>query len=150
MHLAAALNTKIIGLFFAHAHPFETAPFSSGHLLFQARISCAPCSYGVHCNNIVCIEKVTPEHILSFVKSHIESKCWKLPSDLENSEELNVYETISSNQGIVSLRPLIKHPLQLNDVFRLAYAVLWRENLDAKIITETNIKIKYLISILPE
>ncbi|MED5354129.1 MAG: glycosyltransferase family 9 protein, partial [Nitrospinota bacterium] len=50
MHLAAALNTKIIGLFFAHAHPFETAPFSSGHLIFQARISCAPCSYGVHCN----------------------------------------------------------------------------------------------------
>ena len=52
MHLAAALNTKIIGLFFAHAHPFETAPFSSGHLIFQARITCAPCSYGVYCNNM--------------------------------------------------------------------------------------------------
>jgi len=144
MHLAAALNTKIIGLFFAHAHPFETAPFSTGHLIFQPRLSCAPCSYGVHCNNIVCIEKVTPEHILSFVKSHIESKCWTLPSDLENSEELNVYETINSNQGIVSLKPLIKHPLQLNDIFRLAYAVLWRENLDVKIITDTKVIIEQL------
>jgi len=68
MHLAAALNTKIIGLFFAHAHPFETAPFSIGHLIIQPRLSCAPCSYGVHCNNIICIEKVIPEHILSFLK----------------------------------------------------------------------------------
>ena len=139
MHLAAALNTIIIGLFFAHAHPFETAPFSVGHLIIQPRISCAPCSYGVHCNNIVCIEKVTPEHILSFVKSHIESKCWKLPSDLENLEELNVYDTVSSNQGIVSLRPLIKHRLELNDVFRMAYAVLWRETLDVEITKESKI-----------
>ena len=144
MHLAAALNTKIIGLFFAHAHPFETAPFSIGHLIIQPRLSCAPCSYGVHCNNIICIEKVIPEHILSFLKGHIESECWKLPSDLENSEELNVYETVNSNQGIVSLKPLIKHPLQLNDVFRLAYAVLWRENLDVKIITEFKVIIEQL------
>jgi ADP-heptose:LPS heptosyltransferase len=131
MHLAAALNTKIIGLFFAHAHPFETAPFSSGHLIFQARISCAPCSYGVHCNNIVCVEKVLPEHILAFVKNHIEYKMWQLPSDLINSSELNVYETVASAQGIIRLKPVIRHDLELGDVFRLAYSVLWRETLAA-------------------
>jgi ADP-heptose:LPS heptosyltransferase len=128
MHLAAALNTKIIGLFFAHAHPFETAPFSSGHLIFQARISCAPCSYGVHCNNIVCVEKVLPEHILAFVENHIEYKMWQLPSDLLNSSELNVYETVS-DQGIIRLKPVIRHDLELDDLFRLAYSVLWRETL---------------------
>ncbi|MZG54345.1 MAG: glycosyltransferase family 9 protein [Nitrospinae bacterium] len=139
MHLAAALKTKTIGLFFAHAHPFETAPFSSGHLVFQARISCAPCSYGVHCNNIVCIEKVLPEHILACVRNHIEYKSWKLPADLENAEELNVYETVNSAQGIVNLKPLIRHGLELNDVFRMAYAVLWREALDVKITTDTEL-----------
>jgi ADP-heptose:LPS heptosyltransferase len=131
MHLAAALNTKIIGLFFAHAHPFETAPFSSGHLVFQARISCAPCSYGVHCSNIVCVEKVLPEHILAFVENHIEYKKWQLPSDLINSSELNVYETVASAQGIIRLKPVIRHDLELEDVFRLAYSVLWRETLVA-------------------
>jgi len=131
MHLAAALNTKIIGLFFAHAHPFETAPFSSGHLIFQARISCAPCSYGVHCSNIVCVEKVLPEHILAFVENHIEYEKWKLPSDLINSSELNVYETVTSDQGIIRLKPVIRHDLELEDVFRLAYSVLWRETLVA-------------------
>ncbi len=136
MHLAAALKTKIIGLFFAHAHPFETAPFSSGHLIFQARISCAPCSYGVHCNNIVCVEKVLPEHILPFVETHIENKGWELPKDLHSFEELNIYETVFSSQGIITLKPMIKHDLDLNDVFRLAYAVLWRENLDEEVKTD--------------
>jgi ADP-heptose:LPS heptosyltransferase len=129
MHLAAALNTKIIGLFFSHAHPFETAPFSSGHLIFQARISCAPCSYGVHCSNIVCVEKVLPEHILRFVQNHIEHRTWQLPSDLLNSSELNVYETVTSAQGLIRLKPLIRHDLKLEDVFRLAYSILWRETL---------------------
>lgn len=139
MHLAAALNTKIIGLFFAHAHPFETAPFSAGHLIFQARISCAPCSYGVHCNNIVCVEKVLPEHIFSFVENHIEFKSWMLPEDLKNTDELNIYETISSAQGLVSLKPMIKRDLELMDVFRMAYAVLWRETLDMEIKTDSGI-----------
>jgi hypothetical protein len=136
MHLAAALNTKIIGLFFAHAHPFETAPFSSGHLILQARISCAPCSYGVHCNNIICVEKVFPEHILSFIQNYEQNNIWKLPSDLKNSQELNVYETVVSSQGIVRLKPMIKHEININDIFRLAYSVLWRESLDVVLKTD--------------
>jgi len=139
MHLAAALNTKIIGLFFAHAHPFETAPFSSGHLIFQARISCAPCSYGVHCNNIVCVEKVLPAHILNFVESHLEYGRWEVPGELKNTDELNIYETVLSAQGIVGLRPILKHALSLDDVFRLAYAVLWRETLDVEIKTDIEV-----------
>ena len=57
MHIGAAVGTPIIGLFFAHAHPFETGPYSPGNLIFQARIPCAPCSYGVECNNVICINK---------------------------------------------------------------------------------------------
>ena len=136
MHLAAALNTKIIGLFFAHAHPFETAPFSSGHLIFQARISCAPCSYGVHCNNIICVEKVLPEHVFSFIDNYEQHNNWKLPYDLKKSQEVNIYETILSSQGIVRLKPLIKHEININDIFRLAYAVLWRETLDEELKTD--------------
>jgi ADP-heptose:LPS heptosyltransferase len=131
MHLAAALNTKIIGLFFAHAHPFETAPYSSGHLIFQARISCAPCSYGVHCSNIVCIEKVLPEHILTSIENHIEHNIWQLPFDLINTSELNIYETVTSAEGLIHLRPIIRRDPSLDDIFRLAYSILWRDTLAA-------------------
>lgn len=136
MHLAAALKTKVIGLFFAHAHPFETAPYSIGHLIFQARISCAPCSYGVHCNNIICIDKVKPIHILSFIKNYEAHKTWKLPFDLKDCQELNIYETVSSAQKLVRLKPMIKHEISINDIFRLAYSVLWREKLDQEINTD--------------
>jgi ADP-heptose:LPS heptosyltransferase len=144
MHLAAALNTKIIGLFFAHAHPFETAPYSSGHLIFQARISCAPCSYGVHCSNIVCVEKVLPEHILTFIESSIEHDIWQLPSDLENTSELNIYETVTSAEGLIRLRPIVRRDLGLDDIFRLAYSVLWRETLAS----EKNVTINSLQNLL--
>jgi ADP-heptose:LPS heptosyltransferase len=144
MHLAAALNTKIIGLFFAHAHPYETAPYSPGHLIFQARISCAPCSYGVHCSNIVCVEKVLPEHILTFVENHIEHNIWQLPFDLENTPELNIYETVTSAEGLIGLRPIVRRDLSLDDVFRLAYSVLWRETL----VSEENVTINSLQNLL--
>jgi ADP-heptose:LPS heptosyltransferase len=144
MHLAAALNTKIIGLFFAHAHPFETAPYSSGHLIFQARISCAPCSYGVHCSNIVCVEKVLPEHILTFVENHIEHKIWQLPSNLEYISELNIYETVTSAKGLIRLRPIIRRDLGIDDLFRLAYSVLWRETL----VSEENVTINNFQNLL--
>ena len=61
------------------------------------------------------------------------------PFTMDELEDLNIYETVTSDQGIVSLRPLIKHDLHLNDVFRMAYAVLWRETLNLKIKTESKL-----------
>jgi len=136
MHLAAALKTKIIGLFFAHAHPFETAPFTAGNLIFQARISCAPCSYGVDCNNIICVDKVKPNHILSFIDNYECHNTWKLPFDLKDCQDLNIYETVFSAHNVVRLKPMIKHEISINDIFRLAYSVLWRETLDQEINTD--------------
>ena len=132
MHLAAALGTKIVGLFFAHAHPYETAPFSPGHLIFQARISCAPCSYGVHCNNIVCIEKVHPQHLTSVIENHMKTKSWILPEQISKDSELNIFETVFDFDNNFKLRPLVKHALGMDDMFRTAYALLWRERLEEK------------------
>ena len=132
MHLAAALGTKIVGLFFAHAHPYETAPFSPGHLIFQARISCAPCSYGVHCNNIVCIDKVRPQHLFSAIENHIKTKTWILPERITQDFELNVFETVFDFDMNFKLRPLVRYGLDMDDMFRTAYTLLWRESLEAK------------------
>ena len=132
MHLAAALGTKIVGLFFAHAHPYETAPFSPGHLIFQARISCAPCSYSVHCNNIVCIDKVRPQHLFSAIENHIKTKTWILPERITQDFELNVFETVFDFDMNFKLRPLVRYGLDMDDMFRTAYTLLWRESLEAK------------------
>ena len=126
MHLAAAVGTKIVGLFFAHAHPYETAPFSPGHLIFQARISCAPCSYGVHCNNIVCVDKVRPQHIFSVIENHIQTQSWVLPETINQDSEVNVFETEFDFNMNFRLRSLVRHRLEMNDLLRSGYTMLWR------------------------
>lgn len=138
MHLAAALGTKIVGLFFAHAHPYETAPFSPGHLIFQAGISCAPCSYGVHCNNIVCVDKVHPEHLFSAIETHIKTQSWTLPEMITPGSEVSVFETGFDYEMSFRLRPLVKVELTLNDLLRSAYTILWRASLVGKKDAEEN------------
>lgn len=129
MHIAAALGTTIMGLFFAHAHPYETGPYSPGHVLFQARISCAPCSYGVQCNHIVCIHKVRPHHLYSMMQTHIKTGTWSLSDAMGSLDEMNIYETRYGSDQRLPLKPLTRHPIHLDDVFRWAYSSLWLESL---------------------
>lgn len=130
MHIAAALGTPVVGLFFAHAHPFETGPYGPGHLVFQARISCAPCSYGVHCNNIVCVEKVRPEHVFYMLETHRRTGEWTLSSELESVDEVSIYRTLMNDDGRLELQPLVQHAASLQDIFRLAYTGLWLKSLE--------------------
>jgi ADP-heptose:LPS heptosyltransferase len=125
MHVAAAVGTTIIGLFFAHAHPYETAPYSSGHLIFQARIPCAPCGYGVQCNNIICVRKVYPEYLLEMIRSHFLDGSWRTIDAVADLSEVNIYETYLGKDKRLRLRPLIKNLLTLNDFFREIYSEHW-------------------------
>ena len=125
MHVAAAVGTTIIGLFFAHAHPYETAPYSPGHLIFQARIPCAPCSYGVECNNVICTSKVYPEYLLAMIRSHFIAGSWRAIDTISELTEVNIHETYIGEDRRLRLRPLIKNYLTLNDIFREIYSEHW-------------------------
>ncbi|PIQ96389.1 MAG: hypothetical protein COV67_09805 [Nitrospinae bacterium CG11_big_fil_rev_8_21_14_0_20_56_8] len=125
MHIASALGTPIVGLFFAHAHPYETGPYAPGHLIFQARIDCAPCSYGVTCNNIVCIQKISALHVYRMIREHMETGDWNVPSISGPMGEINVYKTARDESGRIRLWPLVRHALTVTDVFREAYYSFW-------------------------
>ena len=125
MHVAAAVGTTIIGLFFAHAHPYETAPYSPGHLIFHARIPCAPCSYGVECNNVICTRKVYPDHLLAMIRYHFTAGSWRAIDTISELSEVNIHETYIGEDRRLRLRPLIKNFLTLNDIFREIYSEHW-------------------------
>ncbi len=122
MHIASALGVRIVGLFFAHAHPWETGPFAPGNIIFQSRISCAPCSYGVECNNIICIHTVKPHHVFDAMHAHKISGHWNV--DRGNSE-MNVYATEFASDNRFRLRSLMRHSLTMEDIFRELYFRLW-------------------------
>jgi len=125
MHVAAALGTTIVGLFFAHADPYETGPYSPGHLIFQARISCAPCSYAVECNNVICVQKVHSEYLLLMIQNHYIKGSWQTLDSISDLQEVNIFETCLGYDRGIHLRPLIKNYLTLNDIFREVYSKHW-------------------------
>jgi len=43
MHVAAAVGTPVLSLFFGTAYPWETGPYGSGHFVLYSDVSCAPC-----------------------------------------------------------------------------------------------------------
>jgi len=126
MHIAAALGVRIVGLFFAHAHPFETAPYAEGNIIFQARIPCAPCSYGVECNDIVCVRNVLPDHVLSVLLTHRETGKWEAPDTFSELTSFNLYETRFDDDQFLEVFPLIRQSIQAETFFLHAYRLLWK------------------------
>jgi ADP-heptose:LPS heptosyltransferase len=132
MHIAAALKVPIVGLFFAHAHPHETGPYGEGHIVFQARIHCAPCSYGVSCNDIICVQKVPPEDVFAYIENHVQKGNWKLDRRLVRSNEMNVFESVFDYDGLINFKPLLKNIPTNMEVYSRFYRQLWVDSLIKK------------------
>lgn len=129
MHIAAAIGTPIVGLFFAHAHPPETGPYSEGQLLFQADIPCAPCSYGVDCNQIVCIEKLSPDLVAEMMHHHQQKDEWCLPADSGPLEEIKVLVTERGPDHCLRMKRLNSIELSQTEIFSWMYRSLWLNTL---------------------
>ena len=129
MHIAAAFDVPVVGLFFAHAHPPETGPFSEGQLLFQADIPCAPCSYGVECNQVVCVETLSPELVAAMIRIHQTKGEWGFPEDLPKPKELKIFVTERSPDHTLRMRPLLPGSLTHTELFSWMYRRLWLDTL---------------------
>lgn len=59
IHVAAAVGTPTLGLFFSTAYFTETAPYGEGHAVLQVEIPCAPCSASRRCEVQACRQHLT-------------------------------------------------------------------------------------------
>jgi ADP-heptose:LPS heptosyltransferase len=60
LHLAAALGTPTLALFFGPAYGPETGPYGPGHLIYQAEAPCGPCREGT-CRLRQCLALPDPD-----------------------------------------------------------------------------------------
>lgn len=61
MHMAAAVGTRVVALFYGPAYPFETGPYGDGHLIVWPDIDCAPCVTPSDCRaGFRCLTAITP------------------------------------------------------------------------------------------
>ncbi len=64
MHVAAAVGTKVIAMFYGPAYPFETGPYGEGHLVLMADLPCAPCRAPSECtDHFRCRDLMTPRKV---------------------------------------------------------------------------------------
>ncbi len=61
LHLAAAVGTPALALFFGPAFGPETGPYGPGHLIYQAAAPCAPCRENGDCRRRQCLEMPAPD-----------------------------------------------------------------------------------------
>lgn len=64
MHMAAAVGTPVLALFYGTAYPWETGPYGTGHLVLYADEPCSPCLVpeGCTCGHR-CLKAITPRHV---------------------------------------------------------------------------------------
>lgn len=68
MHIAAAVGTKVVGIFMSTAYFRITGPYGAGHIAIQSNYPCAPCLDSTTCSQPLCRESISPDVALQGVK----------------------------------------------------------------------------------
>jgi ADP-heptose:LPS heptosyltransferase len=156
MHIASAVGTKVVALFFAHALVHETGPYGEGHIILQSDIPCSPCSHHTNCKNPVCKDYITVEDVLAAIslieggkgargqggKDVIASQ--RRSNLLESSfKRVIPYYSTFDRDNMVEFLPLTKKTADVGDIAGFAYRVMWKMllgyggSLDLKPLTDT-------------
>ncbi len=69
MHIAAAVETRVVGIFNATAHFRITGPYGEGHICLQNNLPCCPCLPSHACAAPVCRDRISVDTVLAAVKS---------------------------------------------------------------------------------
>jgi hypothetical protein len=68
MHIAAAVGTKVVGIFVGTAYFGVTAAYGAGHVAVQSNYPCAPCLSTIACSDPLCRESIKPDTVAQGVR----------------------------------------------------------------------------------
>ncbi len=120
MHLAAAVGTPVIALFFGPVTPHVTAPYSPGHLIIHSSPSCSFDCNPYACDHLRCCEELKPEDLFTIIKLWKE-KCY---SDISiGPSSLKIFLSKLSPDSPFKLIPLQKTEADSTDFLRDFFAL---------------------------
>jgi ADP-heptose:LPS heptosyltransferase/glycosyltransferase involved in cell wall biosynthesis len=64
-HIAAAVGTRVLGLYFSTAYWGETAPYGQNNIILQVELPCSPCLYTQKCDTVDCKQYLTVEAVVN-------------------------------------------------------------------------------------
>jgi ADP-heptose:LPS heptosyltransferase len=129
MHMAAAVQTPVVGLFFGPASPFDTGPYGADHVLLHTGASCAPCNHTVTCLNPFCRDDITPELVEGAVRARLGADWAGLDRLARTMPQVRIYRTGFDAHGLYDCTPLGAPPPRPMDELRRAYRATWMAEL---------------------
>ena len=125
MHMAVAVGTPVVGLFFGPASPFDTGPYAADHVVVQTGAPCAPCDHNVTCLDPFCRDQLPPDGIAAAVVARVAGDWNALDALARNLAPARVYRTGFDAEGRFSATalgsPIRRREDALRDAYRAAF-----------------------------
>ena len=134
MHVATAIGTQVVALFFGPAYFPETGPYGEGQIVMQADVPCAPCGHDTICKNPLCRQSISASHVKRVIdmigEGSLASRCQL--EDGPQWKEVQIYRAAFDEDGMLEFTPVIRRSLARMDVIRQVYREMWKLVLDER------------------
>lgn len=132
MHLAAAVGTPVVALFFGPALPFDTGPYGEDHVLLHAAVACAPCDHAVSCLDPFCRTTIRPDVVAAAVRARLRRDWCTLDELAAESAPVRLYRTAFDAHGLFECRAIGTRgvPGRGEEDVRWAYRAAWLAELE--------------------
>jgi hypothetical protein len=125
MHMAAAVGTPVLGLFFGPALPFDTGAYGDGHVMLHAAVECAPCEHIVQCLNPFCRREITPDLVADAALARIAGDWSQIEELARGSRVVRFYRSGFDELGFFDCTPLGGARVSPAETTRRAYRSMW-------------------------
>ena len=130
MHMAAAVGTPVVGLFFGPASPFDTGPYGADNVLLHAAVPCAPCDHNVRCLNPFCRDELRADTVAAVVAARLAGDWQRIDALARAAAPARIYRTGFDDDGRYACHELGAAPARPDDELRAAYRATFRAVLD--------------------
>lgn len=126
IHIASAVKTRTLGLFFSSAYFGETAPYGDGNIIIQAELPCSPCLEKEVCEDLKCKDLLTVEAVKDVAKAMLEGK-----NDFRgfNFHNLSIYQSRFLGNGALIYIPIGSS--SITDQYQIGFLsrIMWEATL---------------------
>ncbi len=130
MHMAVAVGTPVVSLFFGPALPFDTGPYAPDHVCLHAAVPCAPCDHNVTCLEPFCRDTLAPAAVAEAVVARRAGDWAALAAAADRWSGFTWYRTGFDADGLADVTPLGARPRSRAEQLRRVYRALWKTVLD--------------------
>ncbi|HLK11875.1 MAG TPA: glycosyltransferase family 9 protein [Candidatus Binatia bacterium] len=130
MHMAVAVGTPVVALFFGPALPFDTGPYAADHVCLHVEVECAPCDHNVTCLEPFCRQVLAPAAVAEAVVARRANDWAALAAAADRWPALAWYRTGFDAEGLADVTLLGTRSPRRGETLRRAYRAFWKAVMD--------------------